>query len=141
MEFSPLVPELAVSSLEASLKFWCGVVGFSIWYDRPEERFAYLTLGKAQIMLEEHGLGDRSFVNGELTYPFGRGINFQLEVPALQDVVNRCDQLGISFFLPVEDRWYRQGTVELGQRQLIVADPDGYLVRCMQSLGTRSHET
>lgn len=141
MEFSALVPELAVSDLPTSLKFWCGVVGFSVWYDRPEEQFAYLTLGKAQVMLEQHSLGDRSFVNGELAHPYGRGINFQLAVPSLDDVAYRCAQHGLSLFLPVEERWYRQGTEEVGQRQLIVADPDGYLVRCMQSLGTRSLDT
>lgn len=38
----------------------------------------------------------------------------------------------------MEVRWYRQGAEEVGARQLIVADPDGYLVRCKQSLGSRS---
>lgn len=138
MEFSALVPELVVTDINASLHFWCGVVGFSVWYDRPEEHFAYLTLGKAQLMLEQHSPGDRSFVNGELSHPYGRGINFQLEVPSLDEIVDRCVRQCIVLFLPVEERWYRQGTGEVGQRQMIVADPDGYLVRCMQSLGTRS---
>lgn len=90
------------------------------------------------IMLDQHVIGDRSFVNGELSHPYGRGINFQLEVPSLDEVARRCAQQGLSLFLPIEERWYRQGTKEVGQRQLIVAYPDGYLVRCMQSLGSRS---
>lgn len=138
MEFSALVPELVVTDINASLQFWCEVIGFSVWYDRPEEQFAYLTLGKAQIMLEQHGPGDRSFVNGELAPPLGRGINFQLEVPSVDEIADRCARQGIALFWPMEERWYRQGDHEVGQRQMIVADPDGYLVRCMQSLGTRS---
>ena len=54
MEFSALVPEWVVTDINASLQFWCEVIGFSVWYDRPVEQFAYLTLGKAQIMLEQH---------------------------------------------------------------------------------------
>lgn len=138
MEFSALVPELAVSDLPTSLKFWCDVIGFSVWYDRPEEKFAYLTLGRAQIMLEQHASSDRSFVNGALELPFGRGINFQLEIPSVDQVLARCEHQGIELFLSAEERWYRRGEEWVGQRQFIVADPDGYLVRCMQSLGTRS---
>ena len=37
MESSALVPELAAGDLPTSLKFWCDVVGFFVWYDRPEE--------------------------------------------------------------------------------------------------------
>lgn len=48
MDFSALVPELAVMSLHTSLHFWCGVIGFSVWYECPEERFTYLTLDKAR---------------------------------------------------------------------------------------------
>ncbi len=73
MGFSALVPELVVTDINASLQFWCGVVGFTVWYDRPEEHFAYLSLGEAQIMLEQHCPGDRGFVNGALAQPFGRG--------------------------------------------------------------------
>lgn len=138
MKFSALVPELVVSDLSVSLKFWCGVVGFSVWYDRPEEQFAYLALGNAQLMLEQHCTGEGSFVNGELERPFGRGMNLQIEVPSLGAVMERCSEQGIGLFRPAEERWYRRGTEEVGLRQLIVADPDGYLARCIQWLGTRS---
>ena len=52
-EFAALVPELIISDIHARLDFWCGVIGFSVWYDRPEENFAYLTLGTAQLMLDQ----------------------------------------------------------------------------------------
>ncbi|WP_273185913.1 VOC family protein [Hyphomonas adhaerens] len=35
-----LVPELYVSDLAQSLDFYCGALGFSVVYQRPEERFA-----------------------------------------------------------------------------------------------------
>ena len=139
MKIHAMVPELMVSNLSQSLAFWCDVVGFSVWYDRPEAHFAFLTLGDAQLMLEQYNADDgRSWVNGGvLQAPFGRGMNLQIAVPDLDAVIARCAQRNISLFWPLEERWYRRDDQELGQRQCIVADPDGYLARCVQSLGTR----
>jgi hypothetical protein len=35
------------------------------------------------------------------------------------------------------EKWYRAGDRELGQRQFLVQDPDGYLLRFCQDLGER----
>ena len=50
---NPLVPELIVTRLGASLAFWIEQLGFAIAYQRAEEGFAYLDLNGAQIMLEQ----------------------------------------------------------------------------------------
>ena len=50
---APLVPELDVTDLDASLAFYCDVLGFQVRYLRPEERFAYLKREDAELMLEE----------------------------------------------------------------------------------------
>ena len=39
--------------------------------------------------------------------------------------------------MPLEERWYRREDEELGNRQFVVADPDGYLLRFFTNLGTR----
>ena len=57
--------------------------------------------------------------------------------PTCDAVLARGLDRGIALFLPLEERWYRCGAEEVGQRQCIVADPDGYLVRCIQPLGLR----
>lgn len=137
MQFAALVPELLVSDLSASLRFWCDVVGFTVCYDRPEAQFAYLALGNAQLMLEQRSPTGDDWILGPLEAPYGRGLNLQIQVPALDAVLARCLDGGIALFLPPEERWYRCGTEEVGQRQCIVADPDGYLVRCIQPLGLR----
>lgn len=38
-------------------------------------------------------------------------------------------------YLEVEDKWYRKDDYEVGNRQFVVADPDGYLLRFFQPLG------
>ena len=45
-------PELDVSDLDRSLAFYVGVIGFAVMFDRPEERFAFLTLEGVHLMLE-----------------------------------------------------------------------------------------
>lgn len=38
-----LVPEMIVSDLARSLRFYCEVLGFRIEYQRPEHHFAFLS--------------------------------------------------------------------------------------------------
>ncbi len=133
-----LVPELLVTDLDRSLAFWRGLVGFAVLYDRPEERFAMLTLGTAAMMLEERRVGVREWVAGLLEAPFGRGLNLQIEVPAVAPILDRLAAARWPLFMDVEETWYRAGAEEIGQRQFLVQDPDGYLLRPAEPLGERS---
>jgi hypothetical protein len=36
-----------------------------------------------------------------------------------------------------EEKWYRTGAAEAGVSQFLVQDPDGYLIRPQQALGSR----
>jgi len=65
-----LVPELLVSDLDRSLNFWCVLCGFTVRYRRAVERFAYIALGSAHVMLEQIGLG-RNWVSAPLQAPLG----------------------------------------------------------------------
>ena len=49
-----LVPELIVTDLARSLSFYRDLLGFAIRYERPEDRFVYLSRQGAAIMLEQH---------------------------------------------------------------------------------------
>lgn len=137
MTLQALVPELYVSDLTRSLNFYVDVIGFRVRYARPEERFVYLGLGGAELMLEQPTLPERTFFAGELVFPYGRGLNLSVPVPAVDAVYGRVKQANASILLPLEERWYRQETQEAGSRQFVVADPDGYLLRIVQSLGHR----
>lgn len=132
-----LVPELIVSDLKRSLAFWGGLIGFGIAYDRPEEGFAYLDLDGAQVMLEQRDPAFRQWLTGTLDSPFGRGINFQIEVASVAPVLERLKRAAWPLFMACEDAWYRAGDIEVGQRQFLVQDPDGYLLRLGEALGER----
>lgn len=136
-KWAALVPELSVSNIEHSLKFWCEILGFIVLYERQEESFAYLELGEAQIMLEQRNPQDNSWETAPLEKPYGRGINFQLEVESVQSILTRLEQEKHSLFIPLEERWYGVGELEFGQKQFLVQDPDGYLVRLIEPIGER----
>ena len=135
-----LVPELLVTSLEASLDFWCRLCGFEVLYDRPDEGFAYITSGTAHIMLEQRGSG-RNWIPAPLEPPLGRGINFQITVASIQPLLSALEVASWALFMEPETKWYRTGTTEAGVAQFLVQDPDGYLIRFQAPLGRRPTET
>lgn len=137
MKWAALVPELVVSTIESSLKFWCDIIGFKVLYERKEESFAYLELGEAQIMLEQFDPQDRQWETAKMEKPYGRGINFQLEVEVIEPILERLQQANYPLFIPLEERWYKVDEVEFGQKQFLVQDPDGYLLRLIENLGER----
>ena len=133
----PIVPELDIVDLDRSLVFYLDVLGFSIQVARPEERFVYLVRGPVHLMLEEAGGPGRRFGTAPLEHPFGRGLNLQIEVADVEHLHTAVQRAGLALHVPLEERWYRQGDVEAGNRQFVVADPDGYLLRFFSSLGRR----
>jgi predicted enzyme related to lactoylglutathione lyase len=134
--WNPMVPELTVTSLEESLGFY-STVGFVVRFSRTDPPFAYLELGRAQLMLEQEHVNGWSIQ--PLDRPLGRGINFQIEVPDAEALVERLKAIAVPLFRPIKDTWYRVSTQkEEGQREFLVQDPDGYLLRFAQYLGTRS---
>jgi catechol 2,3-dioxygenase-like lactoylglutathione lyase family enzyme len=134
-----LVPEFSVSNWQKSKVFYCDVLGFECVYERVEEGFCYLRLGEAELMIDQIGKG-RTFGEGHLpvSYPFGMGLNVQIRVSSIAPIVEALARTKHPFFLPVEDKWYRVGAEASGNRQFVVADPDGYLLRFYQNLGTRA---
>ena len=132
-----LVPELDVSDLDRSLAVYIGTLGFTCPVSRPEERFAYLVREGVHLMLEEAVGPGRRFHTAPLEFPFGRGMNLQIEVLDVDALYAAVQQSDLTVRIPLEDRWYRQNQVEVGNRQFVVADPDGYLLRFFSSLGRR----
>lgn len=133
-----LVPELYVSNLRVSLEFYQDVLGFRVEYDRPEDRFAALSLGGARLMLEQAPSLARAtsaeFERGQwrpadLEPPFGRGVNFEIRVDDINAENERIAACGYPLLLDVHRKVYRLKSENRAVRQLLVADPDGYLIR------------
>ena len=67
-----------------------------------------------------------------MSSPLGRGINFEVQVDNLDGTLQRITEAGWPIFVEPEEKWYRAGDVEIGVRQFLIQDPDGYLVRLQQ---------
>ena len=135
MYWNKIIPELSVTNLEKSLKFY-KIVGFKIEYERPENKFVFISLGQIQFMLQEISDNDKWDV-GTLKYPFGNGINFQLEVENLNEIYNNLKNANYSITFDIEENWYRQNDKLLGNLEFLIQDPDGYLLRFSKDLGEK----
>ena len=133
--FAALVPELGVFDLQASLRFWCDILGFRVAYSRPESGFAYLQRGAAQVMLEQY---NGNWETAPPEAPLGRGINFQITVDDIAPMVAALKAIGWPLFEEPHEAWYRYGGTEGGHRQFLVQDPSGYLLRFAEGIGERS---
>ena len=135
MEWRKLVPELTVSDFEISLAFYTDMLGFRLCFRRQNPDFAYLELEEVQFMLE--AFSEESWRTGVLEKPYGRGINFQFELGDISPVYKRLKANKIVLFEDIQDSWYRTEEVMSGQREFLVQDPDGYLLRFSQFLGEK----
>ena len=59
MKFNQLLPELSVANIKESLKFY-ETLGFKIEYERPENKFAFISFENVQFMLQEIKNGEDS---------------------------------------------------------------------------------
>jgi catechol 2,3-dioxygenase-like lactoylglutathione lyase family enzyme len=133
--WNPMVPELSVTDLARSLAFYRGLLGFSVRYRRDDPPFAYLEQQQVQLMLEQ--VHPEAWQVGELEAPFGRGINLQMELTDIQPLLDRLQRAGITLFRQPTEAWYLVGDMLAGQREFLLQDPDGYLLRFVQYLGER----
>jgi len=139
---TPLTPELCCSNIKISLAFYTKILGFEIQYQREEEGFAMLERQGSRIMLDEINNNsaegtNRTWILAALEKPFGRGMNLEIRTTQIDELYTYVQQSGATIFLPIEEKWYRVNDIEVGNRQFIVLDPDGYMLRFAQDLGDR----
>jgi len=134
MKFNKLIPELSVTNFENSIKFYTKILGFKIEYKRDESKFAMISFQGSQLMIEEI---NNHWSAGKLEKPFGRGINFQIEVDKIQPILDSLEENGHPIFVEPKENWYRQDNQLLGNKEFLIQDPDGYLLRFAEDLGTK----
>jgi len=137
MKFNKLIPELSVSDFDKSLEFYTKILGFKIEYRREETKFSFLSFQGSQIMIEEV---NENWNTGKLEYPFGRGVNFSIDVDDVNEIVKKLHKHNYQIKMLPKENWYRKGNFLLGSKEMLVMDPDGYLLRFSQDIGTKPAE-
>ena len=125
MKFNSLIPELSVSNIDNSKDFYLNL-GFKIKYERVEDKFCFLELENNQIMIEEN---NNNWNTGMLEYPYGRGINISMEISNIDKMYKSLKNKNIKFFLDLEVHEYRVDKKIYYDKEFLIQDPDGYLLR------------
>lgn len=130
MPGNKVIPELLCTDLRKTKTFYTEVLGFSIAYERPEETFVRMSLAGADLMFEQVTGPGRRWITDELSKPFGRGVNFEIEVEGIDTLYAAVlERSASSVYLALEAKDYRCGDETATNRQFMVQDPDGYLLR------------
>lgn len=123
--YNSLIPELSVSNIDISKKFYLDL-GFKIRYERKENKFCFLQLEENQIMIEEN---NDNWNTGKLEHPYGRGINLSMTVSNIEKMYEILKEKNIKFFLDLEIHEYRIDDKISYDKEFLIQDPDGYLLR------------
>jgi len=132
MKFNSLVPELIVSSIDKSISFYKSL-GFKIEYERKENKFAFISLEGSQIMIQEKR-DKEEWKTADIEYPFGRGINFQIEVKDIEKILNDLKKISWPLKVPLKINSYKTDKSIIRCKEFLIQDPDGYLLRFSQTL-------
>ena len=125
MKFNSLIPELSVTNIEKSKKFYLNL-GFKIMYERKEDKFCFLYLEDNQIMIEEI---NNNWNVSEMKYPFGNGINISMTVSDIDSFYESIISKKIVLFRKIKTSKYRVDDIIYEDKEFLLQDPDGYLLR------------
>ena len=101
-------------------------IGFKVIYERKEDKFCFIQLEENQIMIEEI---NGNWNVGELTYPYGNGINISMSVKDVQKLYNALKNKNIKFFIDLKISEYKVNDKVYQDKEFLIQDPDGYLLR------------
>ena len=127
MEFNKLIPELTVKDIKRTREFYLNILQFKIEYERVEDKFMFLSFEDSQFMFEE--LRDDVWNVAEMAYPFGRGVNFSIEVNDIDKVYQQLIRSQYPLFREMMLNKYESNGELIEQKEFLVQDPDGYLLR------------
>lgn len=125
MKYNSLIPELTVSNIDKSIDFYT-LLGFKVKYERKYDKFCFLQLEKNQLMIQEE---NNVWNTGKMEYPYGRGVNISMTVSDVQKMYDELKSKNVKFYLDLEVHEYRAGNEIFYDKEFLIQDPDGYLLR------------
>jgi lactoylglutathione lyase len=123
MNFKKLTPNLVVSNVEASLKFYRTVLGFQTGFTVPNQPpyvFGSVTSGGVEIFFN-----DQKMVAEEYpalgAKPIGGSLTLFIEVDGIEEILTAVQKSGSKITMPLKEQFY-------GMREFAFEDPEGWVV-------------
>jgi len=117
-----LTPNLVVSSVERSLAFYRGVLGFSVAATVPEQApyvFAILQSGPVEVFVNAREAAAEEYPAFR-DRPIGGSLTLFVEVASIRSVYEELKE-SVRVVMPLEKKWY-------GVTEFAFEDPDGYII-------------
>ena len=71
---------------------------------------------------------------GEISYPFGNGVNFQIYAENIDDIYKVCKEKNLIFFRELMISEYKVNNQIVTEKEFLIQDPDGYLIRFQKTI-------
>jgi len=129
MQIKKLTPNLIVRNVEASLKFYCEVLGLEAGMTVPEQApfvFGSVTNGTVEVFFNDQKIVAAEYP--KLADPIGASLTLYMEVDSLDAVLERVKKAGAKISMPVVEQFY-------GMKEFAFEDSDGYTITIAQRMG------
>lgn len=116
-----VTPVLVVETIEPSLAFWVGKLGFEKTVEVPEgDRLGFVILhkGEAEIMFQTRASVAKD-VPAMMSHLTGQGVGLYVEVADFEDLLKQVS--GLPVVMPERTTFY-------GMREIVVREPGGFAV-------------
>jgi uncharacterized glyoxalase superfamily protein PhnB len=134
MKLKKLTPNLIVTNVEASLDFYCNVLGFQLGGTVPEVPpyvFGSVVSEKGRTDGVEIFFNDQKAVAEDYpalgTKPVGGSLTLFIEVEGIQEILAAVTKSGAKITMPLKDQFY-------GMREFAFEDPEGWVVTIAEKI-------
>ena len=127
MRFTKLTPNLIVPNVEASLDFYCNVLGFARGMTVPDSSpyvFGSVVSGDGSNGVEICFNDQKAVAEEDAALggkPIGGSLTLFIEVEGIVDFYRKVQQHGVKITMPIKDQFY-------GMREFGMQDPDGWVI-------------
>ena len=115
---------LVVSDINQSLNFYVKILGFKI-VEKDSEKRILIQLNKTRFLLHQT---DMAWSTTKLSYPYGVGIIFFITVKSLNKIYKNVRKTNYPLYSEYYADAYDQEPTLSNEQQIIIQDPDGYLL-------------
>ncbi|HKW74504.1 MAG TPA: VOC family protein [Terriglobales bacterium] len=124
MNFNKITPNLVVADIEASLRFYRDVLGFTVSQTVPDKApfiFAWMKRDDAELFLNQQQKPQPGQPDPLAGRQLGGTLSMYMPLKGISDLLKKVEQHGIKIAIPLHMEFY-------GMTEFAVLDPDGYLI-------------